>query len=81
MVRRRNDETVTVPGVSVEVQDGGFERALRTFTRKTQEAGIIKTCREKSFYETASERKKRESKEARKRWLKKLSQSQPTKQR
>lgn len=81
MKRNDNKFPVTISGVSVEVDstDGGFKRAMRQFNRKVQDAGIIKSCKDRMYYEKPSSEKKRAKKAARKRWLKKQSKMQPTK--
>jgi len=82
MKRNDNKFPVTLSGVSVEIDsnsDGGFKRAMRQFNRKVQEAGIIKSCKDRMHYEKPSSVKKRAKKAARKRWLKKQSKMQPTK--
>lgn len=66
------DRPVEIDGTSVEVT-GSFEKALRQFNKKVQDAGIIKECRDRQFYVQPSARRKKEQKAARKRWLKKLS--------
>lgn len=78
---RNNDNRfpVEVSGVSVEVRDDNFNRALRQFNKKAQEAGIVKSCKDRMHYEKPSSVRKRKKKAARKRWLKKLSKMQPQK--
>ena len=68
-------------GVSVKVEDGRFERAIRLFNKKTQEEGIIKEVRSREFYEKPTAKRKREKAMARKRWIKKQALTNPTRER
>ena len=79
MRRNNNEFPVEVPGTSVEVSDGNINKALRQFNKKVQDAGIIKSCKDRMHYEKPSSVKKRKQKAARKRWLKKLRKTEPTK--
>jgi len=54
-------------GITVEVRED-FGRALRTFSKKVQDSGILKELKERTAYESPSERKQRMRKQARKRW-------------
>ena len=54
-------------GLTVEVRDD-FNRALRTFSKKVQDSGILKEVKERSEYEKPSIRRQRMIKQARKRW-------------
>lgn len=60
-------------GLKVEVRNGDFNKALRTFKKKVQEAGIIQEVRERQEYTKPSERRKKAKAAARARWLKKQS--------
>jgi len=67
-------------GLKVIVGEGQFDRALRKFKKKVQEYGLLQELREKEFYEKPTTRRKKAKSQARKRWLKKLSeQSLPKK--
>lgn len=79
MRNNNNKFPVTVSGVSVDITDDNFNRAMRQFTRKAQEAGIVKSCKDRMHYEKPSSVKQRKRKAARKRWLKKQSKMEPTK--
>lgn len=57
-------------GLSVEVKNDDFNRALRTFTKKVQEAGVLKEVRDRMSYEKPAVEKQRKKKQARKRWEK-----------
>jgi small subunit ribosomal protein S21 len=70
MARRHNSRP---SGLSVTV-DRDFNKALRLFGKKVQEAGILKEVRDRMYYEPPSDKKQRRKKMARKRWLKKLEQ-------
>lgn len=59
-------------GISVEVRNEDFGRALRTFTKKVQDSGILKEYRERMSYEPPAVRKQRLKKQARKRWEKQV---------
>ena len=59
-------------GLKVTVRDGQFEKALRQFKRKVDQAGILKELRDRQHYTKPSERRKLAKAAARKRWLKKL---------
>jgi ribosomal protein S21 len=71
MSKHDNRFPVTVTGLSVVV-DRDFNKALRLFTNKVQESGILKEIRDRMYFEPESEKKKVRKKMARKRWLKSL---------
>lgn len=76
---KQNDYTtqpIRASGVSVEVGHN-FERSLKQFIKKTQEAGIIKRCKETEFFESPSEKKQRDRKAAKARWEKKRKSLDP----
>lgn len=81
MKRNNNKFPVEISGTSVEVSDNDpvLNHALRQFNRKVQDAGIIKSCKDRMHYEKPSSVRKRKKKAARKRWLKKQSKMMPTK--
>ena len=59
-------------GVSVLVEDGKFEKALRLFKKKVEYSGVLKEVKERQYYvKPAIERKLRKN-AARKRWQRKL---------
>lgn len=69
-------------GIQVEIHNNdprSLEKALRTFNKKAQDAGILKILKEKEFYEKPTQRRKREKQQAKSRWLKKLHLSKPQK--
>jgi len=55
-----------------------FDTALRRFKRVCEKAGIISEMRRHEFYEKPKWVRKRQTAQARKRWLKKLSREQMT---
>ena len=72
-MRRNNNSAKDTPkGLCVEVRNGDFNKALRLFKKKVQEAGIIQEVREREFYEKPTTRRKKAKAAGRKRWLKKL---------
>jgi ribosomal protein S21 len=59
-------------GLTVEVRNDDFNRALRMFSKKVQDAGILKEIKERMQYEKPADGKQRKKKEARKRWEKRV---------
>lgn len=55
-------------GLTVEVRNDDFGRALRTFSKKVQDSGILKEVRDRMAYEPPAVEKQRLKKQARKRW-------------
>lgn len=66
----RNDKPIK-KGLCVEVRNGDFNKALRTFKRKVNDDGILQTYRAKEHYEKPSEKRKKAKAAGRARWLKK----------
>ena len=60
-----------IGGLRVEVRNGDFNKALRIFKKKVQEAGIIQEVRDRQQYVKPSEVRKKAKAAGRKRWLKK----------
>ena len=58
-------------GLTVEVRNGDFNKALRLFKKKVQEAGIIQEVRERQEYVKPSEVRKRAKAAGIARWKKK----------
>lgn len=48
-----------INGLRVEVYNGNFEKAMRQFKKKVQNAGIIQEVRDRQYYETPSEKRQR----------------------
>lgn len=61
-------------GLFVEVRNGDFNKALRTFKRKVQESGIMQELREREYYEKPTTKRKRKKAAAKARWNKYLRQ-------
>lgn len=73
MSRKKDPTVIELSGVSVEVKgDHRFKKAMRDFIRKTQEAGIVKECRERQHYEKPSETRRKKRKAAIRKNAKKL---------
>jgi|TARA_B100001093_G_C26234219_1_gene761555 small subunit ribosomal protein S21 len=73
---RKNDHTSfssNKSGLTVEVRNGDFTKALRIFKKKVQEAGIIQEYRDRQEYVKPSEKRAKQKAAGRARWLKKLS--------
>jgi len=58
-------------GLMVEVKED-FNRALRTFSKKVQDSGILKEVKERMEYEKPAVKRQRMKKAARKRWEKQV---------
>ena len=58
-------------GIKVTVDDGLFEKALRTFRRKVDNSGLIKELKEREAYTKPSIERKLAKNRAIKRWQKK----------
>jgi len=70
--RNYNNPKDTPKGLCVEVRNGDFNKALRIFKKKVQEAGIVQEIRERQQYVKPSEQRKKAKAAGRKRWLKKV---------
>ena len=55
-------------GIVVEVRNDDFGRALRTFSKKVQDSGLLQIVKENMAYEKPAVLKQRMKKQARKRW-------------
>ena len=55
-------------GLTVEVRGDDFGRALRTFSKRVQDAGTLKEVKDRMAYERPAVKKQRLKKQARKRW-------------
>ena len=64
-----------IRGLSVEVRNDDFNKALRRFKKIVQEDGILQEYRERQEYTTPSEKRKKAKAAARSRWLKKQAKS------
>lgn len=61
-------------GLTVVVEYGKFEKALRTFKKKVEESGLLKEVKDRQQYVKPSIKRKLAKSAAKKRWQKKLSQ-------
>jgi len=59
-------------GLTVEVRNDDFGRALRTFSKKVQDLGTMQEVKERMGYEKPAVAKQRLKKQARKRWERKV---------
>lgn len=71
MKRNYNNPKDTPKGLCVEVRNGDFNKAMRLFKKKVQEAGIIQEMRARQEYVKPSELRKKAKAAGRARWLKK----------
>ena len=55
-------------GLTVEIRGDDFGRALRTWSKKVQDSGILKEVKDRMSYEKPAVLKQRLKKQARKRW-------------
>ena len=58
--------------ITVEVRKGNLEKARRVLKKKVAKEGIIKTLKEKQYFEKPSEIKRRKKKEGIKNFKKKM---------
>ena len=66
----------TGKGLSVEVHNGDFNRALRTFKKKVQESNLLQDLREREFYEKPTTKRKKAKAAAKSRWKKQLAKQE-----
>lgn len=74
--RQRNEQTMSnrsrdgkkYRGLTVEIRGDDFGRALRTWSKKVQDTGILKEVKDRMAYEKPAVAKQRMKKQARKRW-------------
>ena len=62
-------------GMTVIVEDGKFEKALRLFKKKVDDAGLLKEVRDRMEYVKPTTRRKMAKNAAKKRWQKHLEAS------
>lgn len=55
-------------GITVEVRGDDFNRALRTWSKKVQDTGLMKELKDRMSFEKPAVAKQRMKKQARKRW-------------
>jgi small subunit ribosomal protein S21 len=76
----RRDKRRKSFGLTVIVEDGKFEKAMRLFKKKVDDSGLLKEVRDREQYVKPTIRRKLAKNAARKRWQKYLeSQTLPTK--
>jgi small subunit ribosomal protein S21 len=76
----RRDKRRKSFGLTVIVEDGKFEKAMRLFKKKVDDSGLLKEVRDREQYVKPTIRRKLAKNAARKRWAKYLeSQTLPTK--
>jgi ribosomal protein S21 len=59
-------------GITVEVRNDDFGRALRTWSKKVQDSGLLQEVKERMSFEKPAVAKQRFKKQARKRWERKV---------
>ncbi len=68
--RNNNKKEKEISGLSVEVRNGDFARALRRFKKLVQDDGILQELRKREYFEKPSAKRKRMKAAARARHLK-----------
>ena len=61
-------------GLTVVVEEGKFEKALRQFKKKVEESGLLKEVKDRQQYVKPNIKRKLARNAAKKRWEKKLRQ-------
>jgi small subunit ribosomal protein S21 len=79
-MRNTKGKRVKTFGLTVIVEDGKFEKAIRQFKKKVEESGLLQEVRERQQYVKPSIKRKLAKNAAKKRWQKKLSQDSLPKQ-
>lgn len=59
-------------GITVEVRNDDFSRALRTWSKKVQDSGLLQEVKERMSFEKPAVARQRLKKQARKRWERKV---------
>ena len=67
-------------GMTVVVEDGKFEKALRQFKKKVEDAGLLKEVKDRQQYTKPTTKRKMAKNAAKKRWKKQLSMQELPKQ-
>jgi ribosomal protein S21 len=75
-VKGNDTDRYAKSGLTVEVKNGNFERALRKWKKKCTEEGIVQEVRDRKQYVKKSEIKRKAKDAGRKRWLRKLRQDE-----
>ena len=68
----RQRDTTKQRGLVVEVKNDDFGRALRMFSKKVQDSGLMQVLKENMSYEKPAVLRQRLKKQARKRWERKV---------
>lgn len=69
-MNNRYRDTKKYRGLTVEVRNDDVGRALRLWSKKVQDTGLLKELKDRMSYEPPAVRKQRLKKESRKRWEK-----------
>ena len=75
-VKGNDTDRYAKSGLTVEVKNGNFERALRKWKKKCTDEGIVQEVRDRKQYIKKSEVKRKAKDAGRKRWLRKLRQDE-----
>jgi len=75
-VKGNDTDRYAKSGLTVEVKNGNFDRALRKWKKKCTEEGIVQEVRDRKQYVKKSEIKRKAKDAGRKRWLRKLRQDE-----
>jgi small subunit ribosomal protein S21 len=66
-----NEGPIQLSGLTVNVRNDDFPKALRLFKKKVQQNGVIQEVRDREYYVKPSEKRKKAKAAGRARWLKK----------
>ena len=75
-VKGNDTDRYAKSGLTVEVKNGNFERALRKWKKKCTEEGIVQEVRDRKQFVKPSEIKRKAKDAGRKRWLRKQRQDE-----
>jgi small subunit ribosomal protein S21 len=75
-VKGNDTDRYAKSGLTVEVKNGNFDRALRKWKKKCTEEGIVQEVRDRKQYVKKSEIRRKAKDAGRKRWLRKLRQDE-----
>ena len=70
----KDAKQLTIEGMSVEVQKGNVDKALRILKRKIQDDGRLNLVKDREFYTGRSERRRLAKNAAKRRWQKQNSE-------
>ena len=77
MKRQKRQKTF---GLTVIVEDGKFEKALRQFKKKVEDSGLLKEVKDRQQFVKPTIKRKLKKAAAKKRWQKKLREESLPKQ-